>query len=142
MYADSSFLVALYMDDRHADPANDYLRKNPNPIVLTSFSKGETQHAVRMCAFRGDISEAEMTQGLLLFEQDQDEGLYEPFRLDAEELFKKAAQLSQRYARVSGVRYLDMLHVASALLAKSRHFLTFDQRQRKLAKRVGLEAKP
>ena len=76
VYADSSFLVALYADDLHADPAKGYLQKNPNPIVLTSFSKGETQHALRMAAFRGDISEAEMTQYLLLFEQDQDCLLY------------------------------------------------------------------
>jgi predicted nucleic acid-binding protein len=52
-----------------------------------------------------------------------------------------ASQLSNRHALEIGVRYLDMLHVASAVLLKADRFLTFDLRQRRLAKAVGLDVK-
>jgi predicted nucleic acid-binding protein len=38
-----------------------------------------------------------------------------------------------------GTRSLDIFHVACALELKSRYFLTFDQRQQKLASAVGLK---
>ena len=40
------------------------------------------------------------------------------------------------------MRYLDMLHIAAALLVGATRFLTFDARQGKLAKAVGLQVKP
>ena len=41
-----------------------------------------------------------------------------------------------------GQRTIDLLHVAIALEAKATTFLSFDNRQRKLAKAAGLEFKP
>ena len=141
-YADSSFLVSLYANDDQSEIAGSYLTQNPYPLTLTSFSKSEAQHALRMRGFRGVISEEEMVRCLLLFERDQDEGIYEFVPMDGEALFQKATQLSHRHALAQGVRYLDLLHVASALLVKSRRFLAFDVRQGKLAKSVGLEVRP
>lgn len=141
-YADSSFLVSIYVDDEHTKLAQTYLSKNPRPLYLTPFSKSETQHALRLLAFRKIISPEVATRCLLTFDEDQEEGLYGMARIEGGDLFQKAAQLSHRHALELGVRYLDMLHVASALLAKGTCFLTFDARQRKLAKVVGLEVKP
>ena len=141
-WADSSFVVSLYVDDSHTKKAMAYLAANPYAIVLTAFSKTEAQHALRMCAFRGDISERQLIQALMTFERDQDEGFYEPFELEGDSLFQKTAQLSHRHALSPGTRYLDILHVASALLVKSKRFLTFDARQGRLAGSAGLEVKP
>ncbi len=139
--ADSSFLVSIYNVDEHNDRAITYLRENPHPIHLTPFARSETQHALRMLAYRRMISEEKMTRALLTFEQDQEEGFFTPVALDAATLFSKAAQLSQRHALDTGVRYVDLLHVAAALAIEGIRFLTFDERQRKLAKRAGLETK-
>jgi predicted nucleic acid-binding protein len=141
-YADSSFLVSLYIADGNTTSANKFLHDNLRPVYLTSFSKSEAQHAIRMLAFRGSIPHDVMTRGLLSFEHDQQEGLYESIPFTAEDLFQKASQLSNRHTLELGVRYLDMLHVASALLINATRFLTFDARQRKLAKTAGLEVKP
>jgi predicted nucleic acid-binding protein len=141
-YADSSFLVSLYISDGKTDAVNKFLRENPQILCLTSFLESETQHAIRMLAFRGTIPQQVMTQGLLVFEQDQKDGFYERHSLETDDLFPKASQLSNRHALEFGVRYLDMLHVASALLANANRFLTFDTRQGKLAKAVGLQVKP
>ena len=141
-YADSSFLVALYADERNSALARAYVGGNAHPICLTSFSKTETEHALRMFAFRKLIALDEVTQCLLLFEEDQGSGIYHLLIISSEELFSKASQLSKRYGLEFGVRFLDVVHVAAAVLAKATIFLTFDARQGKLAKAVGLVVKP
>jgi hypothetical protein len=65
--------------------------------------------------------------------------LYEYIQLETGVLFQKVSQLSQRHTMVLGVRYLDMLHVASAVVMKATRFLTFDGRQQKLAETVDLQ---
>jgi predicted nucleic acid-binding protein len=142
VYADSSFLVAVYVEGGNTEDATGYFAKNPQPICLTSFSKSEAQHAIRMLAFQKQIAFAEMTRSLLQFERDEAEGFYEMQPLQPQDLFLKTSQLSNRHAIEFGIRYLDMLHVSAALLLKATHFLTLDARQGKLAKAVGLEVRP
>jgi len=141
-YADSSFLVSLYVQDSNTERAKKYLSRNQSPLLLTIFSKSETQHALRTLAFRKLITIGEMTQGLIHLERAQEEGVYELQPGVPDEIFQKATQLSHRHALEIGVRYLDTLHIASALLVNAKRFLTFDARQGKLAKAVGLEVRP
>jgi len=141
-YPESSFLVSIYIKDDNTAIGDKYLRENPGALCLTHFSRSETQHAIRMLAFRKIIPLHVMTQGLLTFEHDQRAGLYEMISSSADDLFRKAEQLSNRHALEIGVRYLDMLHVTAALLVNAGRFLTFDSRQAKLAKAVGLQVKP
>lgn len=141
-YADSSFLVSLYIQDAHTETARKYLERAQSYLLLTDFSKSEAEHAIRTLAFRKLITIGEMTQGLIHLERGHAEGGYELRICESNELFRKASQLSNRHALQYGVRYLDMLHVAAALLANAKRFLTFDSRQGKLAKAVGLEVKP
>jgi predicted nucleic acid-binding protein len=56
-----------------------------------------------------------------------------------ERAFERSADLARRYGAKLGVRTLDSLHVASALELKAERFWTFDERQAKLAKAVGLK---
>ena len=117
-----------------------YERLRGFELLLTRF-QFEAEHAVRCLAFRKLITIGEMTQGLIHFERGQTEGVFEFRKIESDDLFRKAAQLSNRHAVKHGVRYLDMLHVASALLANATRFLTFDLRQRKFAQAVGLDVK-
>lgn len=55
-----------------------------------------------------------------------------------EQAFDRSAELARQYAPKLGVRTLDSLHVACALELKAARFWTFDERQAKLAKAVGL----
>jgi predicted nucleic acid-binding protein len=141
VYADSSFLVSLFIEDSNSGSARNYLVRNPQPISFNSFSKSEAQHAIRTLVFQKDINVAEMTRALLQFEHDEAEGFLRSVMLENDAVFEKAGQLSNRYAAEHGVRYLDMLHVASALLASATHFLTFDLRQQKFAQASGLDVK-
>jgi predicted nucleic acid-binding protein len=51
----------------------------------------------------------------------------------------RAGELSREFSRTLGTRSLDVLHVASALELGFRSFLTFDIRQQRLARAVGLK---
>ena len=55
---------------------------------------------------------------------------------------RAAEVLSAKHAASAGQRTIDLLHVAIALEAGAKTFLSFDQRQRKLAKAAGLKVKP
>jgi len=52
---------------------------------------------------------------------------------------KRAAEMSRQHTRVFGTRSLDVLHVASAVELGLRRFVTFDERQQKLAQAAGLK---
>jgi len=55
---------------------------------------------------------------------------------------KEVEHLSADHAERIGSRSADTLHVAAAMLAGARRFLSFDKRQRELAKAAGLQVKP
>lgn len=50
----------------------------------------------------------------------------------------RAAELSREHTPKLGTRSLDVLHIACALELKLPAFLTFDERQQRLASAVGL----
>jgi predicted nucleic acid-binding protein len=110
-------------------------------LPVTPFSKSEAQHAFRLLAFRRDVTETILARYLLTLERDQEEGFLEMAPLDFGSVIHKTSQLSHRHATEFGVRYLDLLHIASALVLGAKRFLTFDLRQRKLAKATGLDIK-
>jgi len=56
-----------------------------------------------------------------------------------ENAFELCADLARRYGLKLGTRTLDSLHVACALELKAEQFWTFNERQGKLAKAVGLK---
>ena len=56
--------------------------------------------------------------------------------------FRRADDISEKRAATEGQRTIDLLHVALALECGAKTFLSFDTRQRKLAKDTGLKVKP
>ncbi|MEO6740054.1 MAG: PIN domain-containing protein [Chthoniobacteraceae bacterium] len=54
----------------------------------------------------------------------------------------RADDISEKHAATEGQRTIDLLHVALALECGAKTFLSFDTRQRKLAKAAGLKVKP
>lgn len=47
--------------------------------------------------------------------------------------------MSEKHAATEGQRMIDLLHVAAALESGAKTFVSFDQRQRMLAKASGLK---
>jgi predicted nucleic acid-binding protein len=137
IYADSSFVVSLYLRDIHTPEAVRRIARRPK-IWLTPLHETEFTHAVTQQVFRGQISADEARRTFLKFAQNRHVWLLTPF---PEGSFERAIELAHAHVARFGTRSLDSLHVASALELKAQQFWTFDERQAKLAKAAGLKIK-
>jgi predicted nucleic acid-binding protein len=99
-------------------------------------------NGLRLMVFRGEMRKDERGAALRQIEEDLADGVLVHVPLPWTDALRQAEQLSAAHAERIGSRSADTLHVAAAMLAKSRRFLTFDKRQRELAKAAGLEVKP
>jgi hypothetical protein len=102
----------------------------------------EVKNAIRLKAFRNEITAEEMNQSISTFQQDVSTGLWQRPEYIAVIVEQKAQELSARHSKVIGCRTLDILHVAAAIVLGAQDFVTFDARQGTLAKLAGLTAKP
>jgi predicted nucleic acid-binding protein len=135
IYADSSFIVSLYMTDVHSVEARGRMRGAQ--LILTPFHLAEWAHAIGQHRFRGALS-AEAAERLnAQFASDRTSGLWREAAFP-ERTFELCAELARRHTSQIGMRTLDTLHVACALELKAERFWTFDERQGKLAKAQGM----
>ena len=137
IYADTSFLVSLYIPDNHSPEAEHQMASNP-AMWLTPLHVAEWTHAVEQQVFRGVAARAEADIVYEQFQQHRESGLWIEVAL-SDSVFELCAQLARGYAARLGVRTLDTLHVASALELRAESFWTFDDRQKKLVRAVGLK---
>lgn len=99
----------------------------------------EVLNSIGLAAFRGKISEMGLQDATRSFEEDIASGRYVLADVLWRAALRRAADLSRDYTPQMGCRSLDVLHVACALELELANFLTFDVRQRRLARAVGLK---
>lgn len=141
-YADTSFLVSLYSKDANSVEAGHLAARMQSRVLVTPFGEAEFVNAVEQRVFRRNLSRVDAAAVLRDFEEDLASGSFlitQPF---PDAAFVGAMSLSKQYVRLLGTRAMDVLHVASALELQVSRFLTFDQGQRKLARRAGLHVLP
>ena len=137
VYADTSFLFSLYVPDVNAAAALATMRRLKSHLLTTDFGEFEFVNALNLSIFRGQMQPADKKHVLDLFRVDARSGLIQVSPLTSA-IFGRARQLAHDQTSALGTRALDVLHVASALSLKANTFLTFDLRQRKLARVSGL----
>jgi predicted nucleic acid-binding protein len=137
VYIDASFLVSVYIKDRHSSITTELLRSRPQ-ISLTPFHCAEWAHAIAQHVFRGVLTLPEADNVYDQFAKDEAVGLWTEIPMP-DHAFAVCIDLARRYGPNLGTRTLDSLHVACALELKATHFWTFDERQAKLAKTKGLK---
>lgn len=135
-YADTSFLVSLYLEDSHSHTADQMLR-TLTECFLTPLHRAEWFHAIAQHVFRGAITETKSRELHSLFAQDTKTGPWQEVTFP-DHAFDLCADLGRRYGPKLGIRTLDTLHIACALELKADRFWSFDERQAKLAKAQGL----
>ena len=136
VYADSSFFVSIYLEDTHSHAAENLVDSGAR-IWFSRLHYAECTHAIAQQVFQKNISAMVAQQAHLDLEGDRAAGLWVVTELP-ETSFELCADLARRYGSRLGVRTLDSLHVACALQLKAQQFWTFDERQARLAKAVGL----
>jgi predicted nucleic acid-binding protein len=137
VYADSSFFVSAYVTDQHSHHARQALKNRPQ-LWLTPLHRAEWANAVAQHVFRKSLTGTQARQIYNEFERDRTGGLWLEVELPST-VFEISTELSRVYTPQLGTRTIDTLHVAGALELKAERFWTFDDRQKKLAKAVGLK---
>jgi predicted nucleic acid-binding protein len=144
-YADTGFLMSLYGRDANSPRAVALTAKHKPIFFLTEFGELEFANAVERLLFSHregsywTLSEAQAVRNR--FEQHVNAGVLQ-LRPIPSEAWQTAIRLSRYYTAKLGTRTLDVLHVAMGMSLQPDVFLTFDRRQWKLAKAVGLHVLP
>ena len=141
-YADSSFLVSVHREDALHHAAHSFLDKAHISLAFTPLHRIEVRNALRNAVACGDMTERDCRLAFHQIEEDLRDGLLIHTPVVWTDVFRRADELSAKHAASAGQRTIDLLHIAIALEAGAKTFLSFDQRQRKLAKAAGLKVKP
>ena len=140
-YADTGFLCSLYAPDAHSPKAIKAMARQASPLAYTWIHQLEFRNALRLRVFRKEITPAQRDASLNLLLADLAAGILAHCQPPLSDVMIEAERLSATHSEQLGTRSLDILHVAAALTAGSRTFLSFDTRQTKLAKASGLKIK-
>jgi predicted nucleic acid-binding protein len=137
-YSDSSFLVSLYNPDANSPRAARVLATLPPPILLTPLTQLEVENALALRLFRKEDTTAQIRAAQGRIAEHVRMGLLAPAPIP-EKAFVLARQIAERRTPRLGNRTLDILHVACAALLEVDIFLSFDDRQLRLARAEGLK---
>lgn len=118
---------------------NTWRSKTKGALVVTHHGRVEVINGVCLAAHRREIAGEALADALASFDEDFLDGLYRPGDLLWRAALNRAAELSRVHSPKLGTRSLDVLHVASALELQMRSFVTYDKRQKDLARAVGLK---
>ncbi len=138
-YADPSALLKLYVHQPESVAMNAWRARTKGALAVTHHGRVEIINGIGLAAFRRDITAEALSDSLSSFEEDFAEGRYIQADLLWRAALRRAGELSRVHTPALGCRSLDVLHVASALELGLRTFVTFDQRQQKLARAAGLK---
>ena len=113
-----------------------------NPSVwLSPLNRAEIAHAIYAHVFRKKATILEAESAISNFEQNCAANIWRLTDIPAG-TFDRSIDLARRFGPTFGIRTLDSLHIACALELRAKKFWTFDERQEKLAKAVGLDTGP
>jgi predicted nucleic acid-binding protein len=141
-YFDSGIIVKLYVREATSPDAIRLVGAYVAPYWLTQWQALEVKNAIRLKAFRKEITAVEMNQSIAAFEQDIATGRWQHPVYTAATVEQKADELSASHSATLGCRTLDIIHVAAAVVIGAKEFITFDGRQGAMAKQAGLTVKP
>ena len=142
LYADSSFLVSLYRKDENQEAAKSFINRTRLVVSMSPLNRIELRNALRNAQSFGQISAEERRAAFRQIQNDFDAGLLVHLPVEWTNVFRRADEISERCGARAGQRTIDLLHVATALECEARTFLSFDNRQRRLAQAAGLKVKP
>lgn len=138
-YADTGFLCSLYAPDAHTGAAVTRIQRQTLPLPFTWLHQLEFRNALRLRIFRKEITTTQREASLNAMLADLAAGVLVHASPPLLDLTIEAERLSALHAETLGIRSLDILHVAAALVLGLPEFLTFDRRQHALGLASGLQ---
>ena len=140
-YADTSFLVRIYLAQSDSPKALAFMRDFREPLPFTPLHRHELQNALRLAVFRKMIDAERRNAALADIESDLTDVILAHVSVRWTDAFREAEQLGKAHTETLGIRGVDLLHVGIAVTLGATRFLTFDMRQAELAKAAGVKVK-
>jgi predicted nucleic acid-binding protein len=142
VYADSSFIVALYLQQQSSISAAAFMQKHGQALPFTPWHRLEVRNAIRLAVFHKLVDWRQSKIQLKQMETDlHDETLLVHAPVDWVSVLRAAEKLGAAHAEHIGCRSGDLFHIAAAVEFGAEIFLTFDERQSKMARASGLSVK-
>lgn len=139
-YADTSFLVSLYVPDANSPSASGHAKtwKHPPLLPFTPFSAFELNNTLR----RVLQTKARLALVAKRLRADISTGIFSTAPLQAYRLIDEADRISRLVAARHRTRALDVLHLANARIHGAKILLSFDKGQRAAAADLGFTLAP
>jgi hypothetical protein len=135
-------IVKLYVPEPNSPEAIRLVTAVQPPGLLTEWQGMEVRNTLRLKRFRGEITAAQLRSALRAIAEDERAGRWSRAPLDLGETLRRAEVLSNKLTPSLGCRTLDIIHVAAALVLVAKDFVSFDSRQRQLARKAKLRVLP
>jgi hypothetical protein len=141
-YADSSFIVAFYLQQQSSPKAIAFLEHYGRTLPFTPWHRLEVRNAIRLAVWLKVIDASQGKTQLKQLDIDLREErpiIHTP--IDWTDVLREAEKLGAAYNQAIGCRSANLYHVAASLELGCDTFLTFDDRQTAMAMAVGLTVK-
>lgn len=139
IYVDPTALLKLYLHEPQSRAMATWRIKTKGPLPITPHGRVELINGLCLAAHRGLLAPPAHQAALAALDDDFEQGRYTSADLLWRSVLKRSAELSRQFTPSLGTRSLDVLHVASALELGMKRFVTFDDRQARLAAATGLK---
>lgn len=142
-YADSSFIVALYLPQQSSAKAIPFMERYAQALPFTPWHRLEVRNAIRLAMWQKVIDALQGKTQLRQIETDlKEEAILVHTPIDWTDVLREAEKLGAAHNLTIGCRSADLFHVATCRELDCDTFLTFDDRQIAMAKAAGLAVKP
>ncbi|WCJ58027.1 type II toxin-antitoxin system VapC family toxin [Fontisphaera persica] len=142
-YADSSFIVALYLQQQSSAKAIALMERYGQALPFTPWHRLEVRNAIRLAVFQKLVDPAQAKTQLKQLDTDlKEQALLTHTPIDWTDVLREAEKLGAAHNETIGCRSADLFHVAAATEAGCDTFFTLDDRQAAMAKAAGLTVKP
>ena len=141
IYLDTSAFLKLYVKEAGSDLVQDQVFSQDEALPLWDLLHAELINAIRLKSFWGELDKDKGSILIGLIDRRLQTGQYFAPNIDRSDLHNRFRRLSEHTADL-GCRTMDVLHVACALQLSSDRFISFDERQRNLARQAGLSVAP
>ena len=138
LYLDTSALLKLYVLEQGSEFVQKKISSQNDPLPVWEIQEMELFNALQLKVFWNELSPTEIEHQLALFNQRRDSGFYYTPEIRRAQLMNNFRKLSALTPE-TGCRTMNVLHVAMACQLQAAEFISFDERQKKLAVMAGLD---
>ena len=138
LYFDSGVLVKLYVREESSDTVARFLATRGEAVIVNNLHELEIRNALRLKRLRDEIGDGQLAASMSMLEMDLAAGRLIRSRIEWSSVCARAERLSAAMTASTGVRTIDLLHVAAALNQTASGLVSLDHRQRAAARASGL----